>query len=139
MVKDLNYNIKIVGCPIVREDDGLAMSSRNAYLSPEQRQSALCLSKSLEKAGAMIAKGEIGTDTIKKELENYIKSFPFTNVDYISICDPETLDETRDRKEETGKKREEAGNNRKQQVLIALAVYVGKTRLIDNRIINPEQ
>ena len=137
MVKDLNYNIKIVGCPIVREDDGLAMSSRNAYLSPEQRQSALCLSKALEKAEAMIAKGEIGTDTIKKELENYIKSFPFTKIDYISICDPETLDETGNKIQETRYKREEAGD--KKQILIALAVYVGKTRLIDNRIINPEQ
>ncbi len=126
MVKDLNYNIKIVGCPIVREDDGLAMSSRNAYLSPEQRQSALCLSKSLEKAENIILNGETITKTVIKELESYIKSFPFTEIDYISICDPDTLDEIGD-------------INNAYPLLIAMAVYVGKTRLIDNRIINPEQ
>ena len=128
MVKDLNYNIKIVGCPIVREDDGLAMSSRNAYLSPEQRQSALCLSKSLEKAEDMILNGEKITSTVKKELASYIKSFSFTEIDYISICDPETLDEIGD-----------GDINTADPLLIAMAVYVGKTRLIDNRIINPVQ
>ena len=128
MVKDLNYNIKIVGCPIVREDDGLAMSSRNAYLSPEQRQIALCLSKSLEKAEDMILNGEKITSTVKKELESYIKSFSFTEIDYIGICDPETLDEIGD-----------GDINTADPLLIAMAVYVGKTRLIDNRIINPVQ
>lgn len=126
MVKDLNYNIKIVGYPIVREDDGLAMSSRNAYLSTEQRQSAICLSKALKKAEAMITTGETNANSIKKELENYIESFPFTKIDYISLCDSETLEEIKDLKA-------------LHSLLIALAVYVGQTRLIDNRIINPAQ
>ncbi len=126
MVKDLNYNIKIVGYPIVREDDGLAMSSRNAYLSTEQRQSAICLSKALTKAEAMITTGETNANSIKKELENYIESFPFTKIDYISLCDSETLEEIKDLKA-------------LHSLLIALAVYVGQTRLIDNRIINPAQ
>ncbi len=126
MVKDLNYNIEIVGCPIVREDDGLAMSSRNAYLSTEQRQSALCLSKALKKVEEIITTGETNANSIKKELEGYIESFPFTKIDYISLCDSETLEEINDLKA-------------LHSLLIALAVYVGQTRLIDNIIINPAQ
>ncbi len=123
MTRDLNYDIEIVGCPIVRENDGLAMSSRNAYLSPDQRKSALCLSQSIKRTKNMIAKGEKKAKTIKKDLEDHIKSFPFTKIDYISICDPETFEEIEDLK------------TMKTPILIAMAVYVGKTRLIDNTLI----
>ncbi len=133
LVKDLNYNIQIIDCPIVREDDGLAMSSRNAYLSSEQRQSALCLSKSLEKAEEMVANGIVDADMIKLELERYIESFPFTQIDYISICDPETLEEVENLNGAAMKPLQP------HPVLIAMAVFVGETRLIDNRIINPVQ
>ncbi len=124
MVRDLNFDIRIIGYPIVREKDGLAMSSRNAYLSKEQRQSALCLSKSLDKAEKMIAEGETKSYTIKQKLKEYIESFPFTKIDYINICDPETLDDI-----------EDINILDSGSILIAIAVYVGTTRLIDNIVI----
>jgi len=126
MVADLNYNIEIVECPIVREENGLAMSSRNKYLSPEQLNSALSLSKSLEKIEQMLSEGETKASAIKQEIEDYIKSFPFTKIDYISLCDPVTLDEIESIKTS-------------QPLLAAMAVYVGSTRLIDNRVINSAQ
>jgi pantoate--beta-alanine ligase len=123
MVKDLNFDIEIIGAPIVREKDGLAMSSRNSYLDPGQRIQALCLYKSLGKASELIKKGERLSSGIIDEAVFIIKSYPDTEIDYIKICDTETLCDMEivDR-----------------PALMALAVKVGKTRLIDNMILNTE-
>lgn len=120
MVKDLNMNIEVIGVPTVRESDGLAMSSRNQYLGPEQRRSALSLKKSLELAHDMFDKEEKDAGKIKTAMEKLILGFPYTKIDYVSICDPITMEDKDDLEEQT---------------LIALAVRVGKTRLIDNTII----
>ena len=123
MVRDLNFDIKIVGFPTVREPDGLAMSSRNTYLTPEQRINALSLYKSLNQSKKLVESGIKDAKRIIDTAYTLIKSHPETVIDYIAICDPETLAdmETIDR-----------------QALMALAVNVGKTRLIDNMILNSE-
>lgn len=117
MVSDLNYDIEIVGVPTVREKDGLAMSSRNSYLGPKERIHALSLYKSLNKALEMVAAGVKDSSKIIKEAEEIINSCPDTLIDYIKICDAQTLDiiDTIDR-----------------PALMALAVKIGTTRLIDN-------
>jgi pantoate--beta-alanine ligase len=120
-VTDLNMDVEIIGVPTVREPDGLAMSSRNKYLAPEERKSALCLKKSIDMALAMIKDGERDPEKIKSSIRDLILSYPFTDIDYISICDPLTLDDIRTINE---------------KALLALAVRVGKTRLIDNRQID---
>lgn len=122
LVRDLNLEVEIIGAPIIRESDGLAMSSRNAYLSAEQRPSALALYESLIKAKALLESGERGASTIIDAAAALITSRPATSIDYIAICDPETLDDvtTIDR-----------------PALMALAVKVGATRLIDNMILEP--
>ncbi|HUV50520.1 MAG TPA: pantoate--beta-alanine ligase [Anaerolineae bacterium] len=123
MVRDLNFDIKIVGFPTVREPDGLAMSSRNTYLTPEQRINALSLYKSLKHSKQLVESGVKDAKKIIDAAYTLIKSHPETVIDYIAICDPETLVdmETIDR-----------------PALMALAVNVGKTRLIDNMMLNPE-
>ena len=121
MVKDLNMDIRIVGVPTVREPDGLAMSSRNNYLGREERKSALCLKKSLDLAGHLLSQGERRTDRIKSAIEELILSHPFTEIDYVTICHPDTLEDIGSIEGET---------------LVALAVKVGNTRLIDNGLIN---
>ena len=123
MVKDLNMDIEIIGAQTVREKDGLATSSRNSYLSPEERSSALNLKKGLDLAKAMVAKGEKDPVEIKEAVRELILSQPFTEIDYITICDPEKLTdiETIDR-----------------PFLFALAVKVGKARLIDNAIVRED-
>ncbi len=123
MVKDLNFPIKIVGMPIVREPDGLAMSSRNKYLKPEERESALSLSKSLKMAEEMVKNGERDLSKIKEKVRNFIDSFPHTKIDYVEITDPETLTSI-DEMTDNG-------------ALLALAVWVGKARLIDNTLLKP--
>lgn len=120
MVKDLNMNLEIVTCPIVREKDGLAMSSRNVYLSGEERKSALILSKSLFEAEELIKKGETGKENILKYITDRIKSEKSAQIDYIEIINAETLDSI---------------EFLKGRVLIALAVKFGNTRLIDNVIV----
>jgi pantoate--beta-alanine ligase len=120
MVKDLNLEIEIIGAPIVREKDGLAMSSRNSYLSPEQRINALILYKSLKKAGEILKNGVRDASKIIEEAAVLIKSCPDTSIDYIKICDPETLDDIK---------------IIEKPALMALAVKVGTTRLIDNMIL----
>lgn len=120
MVKDLNFDIDIIGGEIIREQDGLAMSSRNSYLTKAQRESALSLYKSLNLAQEMVEKGEINPELIKNRMADLINSFSFTDIQYISFCDPETLEEAEEIKE---------------TFLAALAVKVGETRLIDNRMI----
>jgi pantoate--beta-alanine ligase len=117
MVMDLNMDIQILGVPTVREPDGLAMSSRNSYLRPEERRSALSLRKSIDLAGALFRGGEKKTKAIKDEIQSLVLSHPFTEIDYIALCDPVTLDDV-----------EVLGHEN----LLALAVRVGKTRLIDN-------
>jgi pantoate--beta-alanine ligase len=120
MVKDLNMDLQILGVPTYREPDGLAMSSRNSHLNSEERKSALCLKKSMDLAGEMVAKGETRSAAIKKAIEDLIRSYPYTQIDYINLCDPVTLDDVDTLKGET---------------LLALAVRVGKTRLIDNCVL----
>ncbi len=120
MVQDLNMDIKVVGVPTVREPDGLAMSSRNVYLSAEERKSALCLPESLEIAQEMLKAGERDADAIRSAVEERIQGAPFTRVDYVRLCDPTTL---------------EGVETAERDVLLALAVFVGKARLIDNRVL----
>lgn len=117
MVRDLNFGITIVGCPIVREPDGLAMSSRNTYLSKEEREAALILHKSLKIGEEMMKAGERETEVIKEAIVQHMETEPLARIDYVEIVDAETL-------ETVGKI--------ERPVLIAAAVYIGTTRLIDN-------
>lgn len=119
MVNDLNFNLEIVGCPIIREDDGLAKSSRNTYLNEAERQAALILSKSLEKGREMIEAGERDSAVIKNAIMEMISTEPLAKIDYVEIVDWNNLEPV-DRIE--------------GPVLNAIAVYIGKTRLIDNHI-----
>ena len=118
MVRDLDFPIKVVECPLIREKSGLALSSRNKYLSPEEKKEALVLSRSLKAAKDAVAKGKSAAET-KKLIAKIIATSPLAKVDYISVCDRETLEEVK-----TFKKG--------QKILVALAVYFGTTRLIDN-------
>jgi pantoate--beta-alanine ligase len=120
MVKDLNMNVKIITCPIIREQDGLAMSSRNVYLSSEDRSSALVLSKSLIEAEKLIKDGERNKDKVLDFIKNKISSEKRAQIDYITMVDAEDLNDIK----VIGKK-----------VLIALAVKFGQTRLIDNILV----
>ena len=122
MVKDLDFNIQIIGGEIIREEDGLAMSSRNAYLTPEQRTSAVCLSKAIRLLKQRVAKGIRSVPDLVKEMEAFILSFEHTRIDYIELCNPRTLEPVETVQAET---------------LVALAVEVGKSRLIDNALIEP--
>jgi len=117
MVKDLNMDIEIIGCPIVREADGLALSSRNKYLSPEERKSALSISKALFEAKKKFEAGETEPYKLIKLIKNIINSYPYTRIQYVEIVDSETLEP---------KTKVEKGD------IIAVAVFVGNTRLIDN-------
>ena len=119
MVRDLDLKVEIVGHPIVREPDGLAMSSRNSYLSAQERRSALALFKALKMARKMVAEGVTRADEVKRAMEEAILSHPFTRIDYIFIGEPSTLEPT-----------ETIGPG----TLVALAVWVGETRLIDNMV-----
>ncbi|MGL4772663.1 MAG: pantoate--beta-alanine ligase [Clostridium sp.] len=120
MVEDLNFQIEIVGCPIVREKDGLAKSSRNKYLNKEERQAALVLSTSLYIAKEMISSGIVEASKIEEGIREFINCERLAKIDYIEIVDMDTLEKLEEIKENT---------------LIALAVFIGKTRLIDNMMI----
>lgn len=122
MVEDLNYNIEIVPCPIVREPDGLAMSSRNTYLSSEERVDALILSKALKRGNELYLKGETKAENIINELKEMISKVKTARIDYVKIVD-ENMDDVKIVKE---------GN------ILALAVFIGTTRLIDNYIFGEE-
>lgn len=122
MVRDLNFPVQIIGMPIVREKDGLAMSSRNTYLNEEERKSALCLYKSILLAQKMLFEGERDIRKIIESVENLIKNTPLTKIDYVKICHPDTLEYIEEGFIE-------------DKVLLALAVFVGNTRLIDNAIL----
>lgn len=120
MVRDLSYGIEIVGCPIVREADGLAKSSRNTYLSQTERQAALVLSESVFLGQKMVAEGETDANKIVAAMTEHIQAQPLAKIDYVSAVDGVTMDPVE----------RIAGT-----VLVAMAVYIGKTRLIDNFIV----
>lgn len=120
MVRDLNFGIEIVGCPIIREEDGLAKSSRNTYLNEKERQAALVLSRSLKEGKALMDAGEKDTAKIRKVITDMIKKEPLAKIDYVEVVDWNTL---------------ESVDKVDGPVLTAIAVYIGKTRLIDNFIV----
>ncbi len=117
MVTDLNMNLEVVAVPTVREPDGLAMSSRNIYLNPREREAGLILYKSLSLARRLWEKGERDADVIRREMISLVKTEPLGTIDYVSVADAETLEEL-DRID--------------RPALVSLAVRIGKTRLIDN-------
>ena len=117
MVRDLSFGIEIVGCPIIREEDGLAKSSRNTYLSPEERKAAVILSKSLELGKKALESGERDAKKVIEIISNNIKTEKLARIDYVDIVDSITVEEVQ---------------NIEKSVLVAMAVYIGKTRLIDN-------
>ena len=117
MVRDLNFDVQIDVAPIVREADGLAMSSRNKYLSPKERQQALVLYRSLTRAEELIREGERNADALLQAMQTIISEAPDARIDYIAIVDAETL---------------EPLSTVRHNTVIALAVYIGTTRLIDN-------
>lgn len=120
MVADLNVDVKITGCPIIREEDGLAKSSRNTYLNAEERQAALILSKSLAIGKNLIEQGEKNAAVIKKAIADNIATEPLAKIDYVDVVDFATITPV---------------DTIGESVLVAIAVYIGKTRLIDNFII----
>lgn len=122
MVKDLNMPIQVVGCPIIRETDGLAKSSRNTYLSEEERKAALALSRSIFLGEEMVEKGERDAKKVIKAMTEEIEKEPLAKIDYVKMVDLETMQQV---------EKIEGG------ILTAIAVYIGKTRLIDNFIFEP--
>jgi pantoate--beta-alanine ligase len=121
MVSDLNLDFEIVRLPTVREPDGLAMSSRNTYLSPEERKAATVLYRALQHAQKRVDEGERKSKTLNKEICEIIESEPLARIDYISITDMTELKELK---------------TLKGKSLIAVAAYFGSTRLIDNLIVD---
>ena len=119
MVRDLNMDIEVIGMQTTREPDGLAMSSRNVYLKPQERESALSLSRSLRLAKERYEKGERDTGVILSEVRKFITGHPHTEIDYVRICDTETMSDI---------------PRIEGEAVLALAVRVGKTRLIDNHV-----
>jgi pantoate--beta-alanine ligase len=117
MTRDLNLPVEIVGCPIVREKDGLAMSSRNAYLSPKEREAARSLLRSLNVAQALVDNGQTDSGTIIKEVQTTIESTKLARIDYVKLVDPDTLKDLA---------------KFKAPALLAIAAFVGRARLIDN-------
>jgi pantoate--beta-alanine ligase len=117
MVRDLNLDVEIVPMPTVREADGLAMSSRNVYLSPAERAQALCLHRSLTLAQEMWTRGVRDADAYRSRMREVIEAEPSALIDYVSVADPETLAEL---------------ERIQGPALVSLAVRIGKTRLIDN-------
>ena len=117
MVTDLNFNVEVIGCPIIREKDGLAKSSRNTYLSLEERKAALVLSSSIQLGRKMLADGEKNAASLVKLMKDYIEKEPLARIDYLKVVDSKTMQQVEiiDR-----------------SVLVAMAVFIGKTRLIDN-------
>ena len=124
MVQDLNLPVEIVICPIVREPDGLAMSSRNAYLDPKQRQQALVLHRALARVQHMAERGELGATKLAAAGRQEIASEPAVRLDYFELVDPDTLDPVADAS---------------RGALVAVAAYVGSTRLIDNIVLRSRE
>lgn len=119
MVRDLNFDIEIVGCPIVRETDGLAKSSRNTYLNPEERKAALVLSRAVGLGEELIQNGERKANVIVEKMKKLIEEEPLAKIDYVQAVDAISIQPVAEIK---------------GTVLVAMAVYIGKTRLIDNFI-----
>ena len=117
MVRDMSYGIEIVGCPIVREADGLAKSSRNTYLSAEERKAALVLSKAVFLGEKLVREGETDADKLVSAMKACIEAEKLAKIDYVSAVDAVTM---------------ESVHRIDRPVLVAMAVYIGKTRLIDN-------
>lgn len=122
MVKDLNFPVQVIGLPTVRAEDGLAMSSRNKYLTAPQRQAATIIYKALKRGAHLIKQGARDTSVVIKELENYIATEPLVKLQYLTICHPRTLVDIKEIKAE-------------KEVLIAVAAFVGAARLIDNIVV----
>ena len=120
MIRDLDFGIEIASCPIVREPDGLALSSRNAYLSSEQRAAALCLSKGLAAAEAAVKGGERSAAKILAAARAPIEAEQVARIDYVELRDADELTEI---------------ETLARKAVLAMAVFVGKTRLIDNRVL----
>ncbi len=120
MVKDLNMKLEVVACPTIREPDGLAMSSRNSYLSPEQRRASPVLYRALLLAKERAGQGEWDAGVIRREMSKLIQQEPLANIEYISVADNETLKEI---------------HRIKLPALVSLAVKFGRTRLIDNIVL----
>lgn len=120
MVEDLNMDLEIIGCPIIREEDGLAKSSRNTYLNPEERQAALILSKTIFLGQKMVEDGETDAQRLVEAMKANISTEPMAKIDYVKAVDGLTMQQVTQIKAPT---------------LVAMAVYIGKTRLIDNFIV----
>ena len=120
LVEDLNMNLEIVGCPIIREEDGLAKSSRNTYLSEEERKAALVLSRAVFHGQKMVADGETDASVVLGEMKQMIEAEPLAKIDYVKAVDGLTMQQI---------------TEIKAPALVAMAVYIGKTRLIDNFIV----
>jgi pantoate--beta-alanine ligase len=121
MVADLNMPLEIVVCPTVREPDGLAMSSRNQYLSPQERRDATRLYQSLEQCRALIEAGQRSAEVIREQMCEVLRQMPATTIEYVSISDAETLEEL---------------NQVRGRVLVAVAVRMKSARLIDNILVD---
>ncbi len=117
MVEDLNMDLEIIGCPIIREEDGLAKSSRNTYLSAEERKAALILSKTIALGQKMVAEGETDAVKLVEAMKANIATEPMARIDYVKAVDGLTMQQV---------------TEVKAPLLVAMAVYIGKTRLIDN-------
>ena len=117
MVRDLNIDVEVIGCPIVREEDGLAKSSRNTYLSEEERKAATILNKALTEAKNKIANGERVASNIINSITETISTEPLAKIDYVQVVDSFSM---------------ESVSTLEKSVLVAIAVFIGKTRLIDN-------
>ena len=124
IVRDLNFDIEIIGCPIIREADGLAKSSRNTYLNKEEREAALILSKSLKKGYDALDKGLRDPKELIKIISDNINTCPLAKIDYVDVVDSINIQHI---------------DTIKGEVLVAIAVYIGKTRLIDNFIYKCEE
>ena len=120
MVQDLNMDVNVVGCPIVREEDGLAKSSRNTYLSAEERKAALILSKTVALGKKLVAEGETDADVLVAKMKANIETEPLAKIDYVKAVNGLTMQQQKEIK---------------APMLVAMAVYIGKTRLIDNFIL----
>ena len=120
MSRDLDFPVEVVVCPTVREPDGLAMSSRNAYLSPAERQAATVLWRSLRRARSDFQEGEREAERLRRLVEEIVEAEPLARLQYVSCADPDTLQELKGRVE---------------RALLSMAAFVGKTRLIDNVIL----
>lgn len=120
MARDLSFGVEIVGCPIIREEDGLAKSSRNTYLSAEERKAAVVISKALSAGREMIEKGETDPLAVVESIKNLIEKEPLARIDYVKAVNADSVEQT---------------DNLTGRILVAAAVFIGKTRLIDNFII----